>query len=252
VTGRGNPFGGRQEPEEERHVKRWGRTAFAFAALAAFSLVVPVGAGHNWGAADSSTDDILCTDQNHPQAHKSECSANGLYHQVYIFDEVPSNLETALVNSLEEDYEPVPGLTAVRVSDPLASGVDVKIYYRTVNSNWPRAWTTCDHFADYGLVNVRYHMWCQPHRIYYQAYPEANDCWNNAACRRWLACHELGHTLGLQHASRTTTCMYTVGNPDVLDSHDIEHLTDCYPKPTLPLPTFPAESRSNHCKYADQ
>lgn len=153
-------------------------------------------------------------------------------------------------NSISEDFDSLPGIIAERKDT--SANVDVKVYYLTVNPNWSRAYTTCEANAATGLPGVRYHMWCRPQRIYYQAYPEANDCWNYGPCRRWLACHELGHTLGLQHSANSATCMYTVGYPDTLNAHDKEHLEDCYPHPTPPLPMYPAETRSNSCKFANQ
>jgi hypothetical protein len=55
------------------------------------------------------------------------------------------------------------------------------------------------------------------------------------AQERWLACHELGHTVGLKHQyapEYRPTCMHddpNVSNPSTLHAHDITHLTSSYP-----------------------
>jgi hypothetical protein len=52
------------------------------------------------------------------------------------------------------------------------------------------------------------------------------------AQERWLACHELGHTVGLTHTSQAVpACMSPndqLANPSTLTSHDSAHLTGYY------------------------
>lgn len=46
-----------------------------------------------------------------------------------------------------------------------------------------------------------------------------------------LACHELGHTVGLRHGSQTGSCMYsdiTVSTSSALTTHDIAHIDARY------------------------
>lgn len=46
---------------------------------------------------------------------------------------------------------------------------------------------------------------CQQHAIYYNS-PEVAGFTTHG--RRWAACHEFGHTLGLGHVGNTNSCMY--------------------------------------------
>jgi hypothetical protein len=77
---------------------------------------------------------------------------------------------------------------------------------------------------------------------------------NDAAAKRYVACHELGHSVGLAHRASGTSCMNTVSpGYQSPDSHDIEMLDrniyqysdgdyrhdDCYnaaPSPGHPRP----------------
>lgn len=228
--------------------------------LAAVTLPVG-GAAHNWGAADSTpppgVSTILCTkfdpeDDEEYAYINSECTVdNSLQHYVWIDPNIPSgefSLLTALQNSISQDFDSIDGVYSAEVST-ISSSNRVRIFYDNFDPSLPRAFTFCDETATTGLNNIRYHMWCKPHIIIYQDNSYANNCWSNGACRKWLACHELGHTLGLQHSTTETTCMTTSAQTDVLNAHDIGHLEDCYPHPTLPLPTYGAETRSSSCKF---
>jgi hypothetical protein len=54
----------------------------------------------------------------------------------------------------------------------------------------------------------------------------------STAEERWLACHELGHTVGLTHTSQALpACMSpnpNLANPSVLTEHDTSHLLTAY------------------------
>ncbi|GBE23073.1 hypothetical protein BMS3Bbin01_02454 [bacterium BMS3Bbin01] len=82
----------------------------------------------------------------------------------------------------------------------------------------------CAAGATYGGSGT--HTWCKPRLVKYnRSYPEAFD---TATERRWLACHELGHTLGLFHNPDTQySCL--AENPlnppwTELDAHNEIHL----------------------------
>ena len=55
---------------------------------------------------------------------------------------------------------------------------------------------------------------------------------NTAGKRRSLACHEIGHTVGLRHTSDSASCMRTPFDPDDFDiytsAHDNAHINATY------------------------
>lgn len=209
-----------------------------------------IASGTNWGAGKSSQA-VMCTDIGDPDFEFSECTTDNELWLVYILSQVPSGLRTALENSVDEDFDTISGITGVVTT--LSSSADVWVFYLAMDPTLESAFGTCMLGSTLGLVNVRYHMWCKPQEIVYQNFAgKANDCWNNGPCRRHYACHELGHTFGLRHSSASTSCMSYANSPhpENLRAHDIDHVVHCYPHPTMPLPTYPAETRSTACKQA--
>lgn len=229
------------------------RLPAAFAGILLAASLPLVAFAHNWGAGDSSNPgySILCTDWSDPHFQASECTPDNAFQTVWISGVVPSGLTTALKNSVANDYDAIYSISAVVVPN-IDSFNDVRIWHWNEDPTLAIAFTTCNDFATQGFPNVRYHMWCKPQDILYQNNSGANSCWNSGPCRRHYACHELGHTFGLQHPtdlSLTTTCMsYASSHPEVLRPHDVTHLEECLPHPTPPLPTYPAETRTLACK----
>ena len=44
-----------------------------------------------------------------------------------------------------------------------------------------------------------------------------------------MACHEMGHTVGLQHTSNSNSCMEATGyTPLDLSNHDVDHINGNY------------------------
>jgi len=172
------------------------------AVVLGISLLVtnPLGASAtNWGAGDSTYPgySILCTAWDDPHFSASECTPNNDVQSVWIATTIPSGLRTALINSMDNDYDPLPGVAA-NLNTYIDSLTDVRVFYWTEDTSLPIAFTTCAEFATIARPNVRYHMSCTPQDILYQAYTTATNCWNSSSCRNHYACHELGHTFGLQ------------------------------------------------------
>ncbi len=71
------------------------------------------------------------------------------------------------------------------------------------------AWTQCDTAATYGGSDASHTRWCTPQRFYYNlTYESTYFATDNA--KRYLACHEMGHTVGLRHplsSEPQATCM---------------------------------------------
>jgi hypothetical protein len=235
--------------------RRGRRPLLALAGAAtALGLLFPLSAsGTNWGASDSTpppgVPSILCTGWPDEDYFLSECTANTNLHYMYISSPMHSQLRTALENSLAHDFGALPEVGTVLETSP-SSVTDVWVFYSNEDPTLPVAFTYCAESPAVGWNHVRYHMWCQPQYIVFQNTTDGNGCWNYGPCRRHYACHEIGHTLGLQHTSGSTSCMsYSTSHPEGLRPHDEEHLIDCYPHSPSPYATYPAETRSDTCKY---
>lgn len=97
-------------------------------------------------------------------------------------------------------------------------------------------YTTCAGNAETG--GAGFYKWCKRQLIKFDptdpsTAPNRSEYVLNR--KAFFACHELGHTTGLQHPqpirnNPRPTCMDYDGdtNPDI---HDMEHLMDCYPIP---------------------
>ena len=96
--------------------------------------------------------------------------------------------------------------------------------------------------ADYGDFGVWGWVWCpntswtsgsHPNKACRPQWLRFNLYWGSAFDsqfeRRYMACHEFGHTLGLRHISNTSSCMYAnVATSRTLLSHDIGHINAVY------------------------
>lgn len=200
--------------------------AVAIALVGSASAVL----GNNWGAGVINPQK-RCTPQ---PDYDSECTANNTIHYVWISAFVPDDLGNALDVSLEQDYdEPIDELYASVTTD--VDLADVRVYYSQLPDSFPNAYTTCLPNATLGAR--RFNKWCKPQLLYYDS-AEYGSCWSQSSCRKYLACHELGHTLGLAHAGVRTgdhpdpnlTCMSYAGQPDPR-AHDRDHIRNCYPHP---------------------
>ncbi len=81
---------------------------------------------------------------------------------------------------------------------PLSSTKDVEVLLANQPSIQALAYTACAAGADYGGSDANHTRWCRPQRFVYNTFYAASHfpTDNN---KRYIACHELGHTIGLQH-----------------------------------------------------
>ncbi|WP_328475846.1 matrixin family metalloprotease [Actinoplanes sp. NBC_00393] len=74
--------------------------------------------------------------------------------------------------------------------------------------------------------------WCRGQNIIMNSWYYWNTTYlDTEFTRRVLACHELGHTVGLQHSDDTNSCMYTYprsATGSILQAHDIAHVNARY------------------------
>ncbi len=163
----------------------------------------------------------------------SECIANNGYH-VVCFDNLGA---TQVINtrwSMTNNYNPVASVQTAELScgSPTAS-FDVKVRDEDQGTAY-WGWTQCAPGATYGGTDPN--RWCKPQYFYWELHTQAQ--WNTTFERQYLACHELGHTLGLQHTSNASSCLSPPTTSNALTSHDINHLNSAYGTmaPLEPIP----------------
>ena len=165
----------------------------------------------------------------------SQCVAEDEYHQINF----ASSLDSAYVDAMyfnEGHFED--GLNGVLTYFymPYGSDNDVRVNDGDFGNNNHFAWTRCASTlidsGDNGTSPDGYDMkWCKPQLIFF------NDHYSHGPNDlKAIACHELGHTLGLRHkgqSSGTTSCMRDdptidldespAGPLTLPNSHDIQY-----------------------------
>lgn len=148
---------------------------------------------------------------------------NNKWH--YIYDEfMDPTLRTSLRWARDNVYDPTDlvALTGTwQVHDVFATSADY-------GNNGLYGWVDCP--ASATTTGSNPNRTCYGQTLYlnqYSGYAFAFDTENE---RRFQACHELGHTVGLRHpTSSYTTCMNTGAlSTTSLHSHDINHINSHY------------------------
>jgi hypothetical protein len=160
--------------------------------------------------------------------------ANDLRHIVYFDRSLTDGLATSLRDSMREDYDP----TDLRLAeaDELTSAVDVIAYSEDYGDIGAAAWVYCPRDAPQGL-NSDGDRWCRLQELRFNLDSRFSAFFEDDDSRDHVACHELGHTVGLRHwgnppnsaGPSAATCMNadTPNGPDDLHQIDRDHI-DAY------------------------
>lgn len=131
----------------------------------------------------------------------SQCIANNGYH-VYCFGSVAANIKTATRSVMANVYEPLLYVSTAEFacSEP---GLDLRISEgRYSYPVW--GWTACASGAAYGGSDP--YRWCKPQELRWNR--STAGSWDSLSGRAYVACHEVGHSLGLRHSGDSSSCLY--------------------------------------------
>jgi predicted Zn-dependent protease len=151
----------------------------------------------------------------------SQCIANNGTHWWYPSALLANQLAATRYAS-DSVYDPVADVDTVEMTS--SSNVDVIVYDSNYGSSY-WAWTACSTTATYGGSDPD--RWCRPQLLRYDT--SHTTAYDTTTERRYLACHEMGHTLGLRHSGNTVSCLYpNQATSTLLASHDTGELNAQY------------------------
>ena len=174
------------------------------------------------------------------------CTSVGdnLRHVVVFDATLTDGLADALRDTLAEDYGPTKLTTAV--DETVTDRTDVVAYSEDYGDNGAAGWVYCPADAPQG-VNARGDRWCREQQLHFNLNPRYGIFFADEASRDHVACHEIGHTVGLLHWGNppesaepsAATCMNsnTPNGPTGLHEIDRDHINAyAYSLPRRPHP----------------
>ena len=161
--------------------------------------------------------------------------ADNLRHHVFFHRSVPTALRHAVRRAMRDAYEPT--VLTMIVDRQRTPRTDVIVYAGDYGQNGAAGWVHCPRSSPQG-TNEHGHRWCRQQRLYFNRNPRYAAYLADAASRMHLACHELGHTVGLRHwgnppqsvGPTRPTCMNvnTPNGPTSLHRWDRQNLNAYY------------------------
>ena len=140
----------------------------------------------------------------------AQCVAPDAYETVSI---VASAAITAQVRWAMANYNSVAPPVQMVEFYPFPPNYSDVLVSATTSPNYALAWTQCNSGATYGGSDASHTRWCTPQKLVYNLSYEASHFPTDNA-KRYIACHELGHTVGLRHplsSEPQVTCMRNAG-----------------------------------------
>jgi hypothetical protein len=117
-------------------------------------------------------------------------------HYVYIDPTVPVELASSVRRVLAAAYEP--SVITLFEDASITYRTDVIVLAGDYGPNGAAGWTYCPPEAPQGL-NLRGDRWCRHQELHFNLNPDYAVFFADDPSRQYVACHELGHTLGLRH-----------------------------------------------------
>ena len=154
----------------------------------------------------------------------SECKAPsaGLDIALYSLETKTSTATQAVISS---QYQPTDLFFYYVTSNDDVGVFDG--YYGT--TGFAAAWTACAPGATYYGSEANHTRSCTPQDIRYNFSYASRWDENPVGESRWIACQEVGHTVGLRHNQGTTsTCMHDLPSTDVIIQHEKDHINANY------------------------
>jgi hypothetical protein len=194
------------------------------------------------------------------------CSSvgNDSRHFVAFDASLAIGLAESLRDTMIEDYEPTK--LEMILQDAVTPETDVIAFSQDYGNNGAAGWVYCPLDAPQG-INRQGHRWCLQQELHFNLNPSMAAFFADDGSRDHVACHELGHTLGLRHwgnppesrGPQAATCMNanTPDGPTALHQVDWDHI-DAYhytmhppSRRQLPMDGAPTRTITRFSAWAD-
>lgn len=167
------------------------------------------------------TEAVLGSSQCGPDLYVSLCIADNYVHTVHSVS-VRSDIEADMFWILNQRYNVLTELLAVRDYDMNADVRAFSLDYGAGSAY--HAAIYCPTFATKYGSNPN--VVCRPQQIRFNLHFPAK--YDSQGERRAIACHELGHSVGLHHRNHLDSCMEAVPYVDTLIALDIFEINQKY------------------------
>jgi Matrixin len=163
--------------------------------------------------------------------------ANNVQHAVresgLLLNDIPG-LRAAVTDRVRTVYDPLDLVAYVTTTDPLPDVWAHDDNYGP-SANDVVAWVDCDG-TNTGTGGTHPNRWCRGQIMRFNSYYYhfSSRVYDDDAQRQNVACHELGHTVGLRHHETVPavgSCMYRivgVNQTTILNPHDRAHINAYY------------------------